>query len=94
MAGRIKWSLQATEDLQEIFSYWRRRNKSNRYGKKLNTEIKQVIKILYKYPYLGISTTDKLIRVKVFTTYKIFSNSIPKILRSSEYGIPVKIRMK
>lgn len=72
MSGRIKWSLQATEDLQEIFSYWRRRNKSNRYGKKLNTEIKQVIKILYKYPYLGISTTDNLIRVKVFKTYKIF----------------------
>lgn len=72
MAGRIKWSKQATEDLHEILTYWRSRNKSSRYSKKLYIQIIQVIKILDAHPYLGLNTTDEFVRVKIFKTYKIF----------------------
>ncbi|UJH92214.1 type II toxin-antitoxin system RelE/ParE family toxin [Antarcticibacterium sp. 1MA-6-2] len=72
MAGRIKWSKKATEDLQEILAYWRSRNKSNTYSKKLYKEIIQIIYLLDAYPYLGISTSDKFIRVKIFKSYKFF----------------------
>ncbi len=80
MAGRIKWSTQATKDIEEILSYWNNRNKSSHYSKKLYAQIKQVIKLLKAHPNLGISTTDEHIRMKIFKSYKIFyeleSNSI------------------
>ncbi len=72
MAGRIKWSIQATKDIQDILSYWNNRNKSTLYSKKLYARIKQVINLLIIHPALGTPTSDEHIRVKVFKSYKIF----------------------
>jgi len=43
MAKQVIWSLRAQNDKKEILDYWRQRNKSNAYSKKLNELLKESI---------------------------------------------------
>ena len=69
MAKQIIWSLKAQKDKREIFEYWSRRNKSNRYSKKLNQLFKDAIRLLREHPYIGKSTDDNLVRIKIVKEY-------------------------
>jgi toxin YoeB len=69
MAKQIIWSLRAQKDKREIFKYWSQRNKSNRYSKKLNQLFKEAILLLREHPYIGRSTDDNLIRIKIVKEY-------------------------
>ena len=69
MAKQIIWSLRAQKDKKEIFKYWSQRNKSNRYSKKLNQLFKEATLLLHEHPYIGRSTDDALVRIKIVKEY-------------------------
>ena len=46
MAKQVVWSLRAQADRKEILNYWRLRNKSNNYSKKLNQLFKESVRII------------------------------------------------
>jgi plasmid stabilization system protein ParE len=53
MAGRVIWSLNAERHLQDILEYWKNRNKSSVYPKKLKRMFLEMAKTLSAQPYLG-----------------------------------------
>ncbi len=69
MAKKVIWSLRAQKDKIEIFKYWSERNKSNRYSQKLNQLFKEAIQLLREHPYIGRSTDDDSIRIKIVRDY-------------------------
>ena len=71
MARQIIWSFRAQNDKKEILDYWRRRNKSDVYSKKLNALFKESIKILQDFPQIGKETYDQKVRVKIVKDYFI-----------------------
>lgn len=58
MAKQIVWSLKAQKDRKEILYYWRKRNKSNEYSKKLNGLFKEALKLISDYPEIGKITDN------------------------------------
>ena len=71
MVKQVVWSLRAQNDKKEILDYWRQRNKSNRYSKKLNELIKEAINIIAEFPHIGKSTNDNHARIKIVRDYLI-----------------------
>ncbi|MFC4759444.1 type II toxin-antitoxin system RelE/ParE family toxin [Solitalea agri] len=71
MAKQVIWSFRAQSDRKEILDYWRQRNKSTSYCKKLNQLFKESIKIIADFPKIGRSTNDFNIRVKIVKDYLI-----------------------
>jgi plasmid stabilization system protein ParE len=65
MAKQVIWSLRAQNDKKEILDYWRRRNKSDAYSKKLNELFKESIKIILDFPQIGKVTDDTKARIKI-----------------------------
>ncbi len=71
MVKQVVWTLRARDDRKEILSYWRVRNKSNVYSKKLNLLLKEAIKLICEFPQIGKQTDDKDVRVKIVKDYLI-----------------------
>jgi plasmid stabilization system protein ParE len=71
MAKQVIWSLRAQNDKKEILDYWRQRNKSNSYSKKLNELFKESIKIILDFPQIGKVTNDTKARIKIVRDYLI-----------------------
>lgn len=71
MAKQVIWSLRAQNDRKEILNYWRQRNKSNTYSKKLNELFKESIKIILYFPQIGKTTDDTKARIKIVRDYLI-----------------------
>lgn len=49
MVKQVVWSVQAQNDRKQILEYWRLRNKSNTYSKKLNQLFKDSIKLIQEF---------------------------------------------
>lgn len=64
MAKRIKWTKRALDEKFQILNYWKNRNKSNLYSKKLNKFFSDTVKLIQQYPNLGRETEDP--KVKIF----------------------------
>jgi len=71
MAKQVVWSLRAQADRKEILNYWRLRNKSNNYSKKLNQLFKESVRIITDFPQIGKSTDDTNTRIKIVKDYLI-----------------------
>ena len=71
MAKQVIWSLRAQNDKKEILDYWKQRNKSNTYSKKLNELFKESIKIILDFPQIGKVTDDTKARIKIVRDYLI-----------------------
>ena len=71
MAKQVIWSLRTQNDKKEILDYWRQRNKSNTYSKKLNELFKESIKIILDFPQIGKVTDDTKARIKIVRDYLI-----------------------
>ena len=71
MARKVIWTLRAQNDRIRIVEYWNDRNKSTAYSNKLNSLIKQTLKLLGQYPYLGKSTDIDQVRLKILKNYLI-----------------------
>lgn len=72
MAKQIIWSDRAKTDKRNILSYWRKRNKSNDYPKKLNRIFKESIYAISVSPFSGKKTNYSNAKVKIVRDYKIF----------------------
>ncbi len=69
MAKQIIWSLRAQSDRKKILEYWRNRNKSNTYSKKLDRKFREALNIIRGYPRIGKPTDDLSVRVKLVKEY-------------------------
>ena len=72
MALQVVWSIRAQSDRKEILDFWRRRNKSNTYSRKLNQLFKKSVEIIRDFPQIGKHTEDDNVRVKIVKDYLIF----------------------
>ena len=71
MAKEVVWSLCAQKERKEILEYWRLRNKSNTYSKKLNQLFKESVKLITDFPQIGKPTDDINTRIKIVRDYLI-----------------------
>jgi len=71
MAKQVVWSRRAQFDRKEILDYWRRRNKSELYSRKLNELFKEAIRIITDFPQIGKKTDDDKTRIKIVRSYLI-----------------------
>ena len=71
MARQVVWSLRAQAERKQILEYWRRRNKSNAYSRKLNQQFKESIRIIRDFPQIGKTTDDPNARIKIVRDYLI-----------------------
>lgn len=71
MVKQVIWSLRAQADRKEILDYWRKRNKSDTYSKKLNQLFEESIRIISDFPEIGRSTDDSKARIKIVRDYLI-----------------------
>ncbi|MBX2969038.1 MAG: type II toxin-antitoxin system RelE/ParE family toxin [Cyclobacteriaceae bacterium] len=69
MAKQIIWSIRAQNDRKQILEYWRNRNKSNTYSKKLDQRFREAINIIRGYSQIGKQTDDQKARIKIVKDY-------------------------
>ncbi len=71
MARKVIWSLLAHVDRKNILDYWRKRNQSDTYSKKLNRSFKEAIQLIQEYPQIGKKTNLEGVRIKIIKDYFI-----------------------
>ena len=71
MAKQVVWTLRAQDDRKKILEYWKQRNKSSTYSKKLNALFKESVKIIIDFPEIGKQTDEKKVRIKIVRDYLI-----------------------
>ena len=69
MVKQIIWSQRAQDDRKQILEYWRNRNKSNTYSKKLDKRFREALNIIRDYPQIGKQTDDQKARIKIVKDY-------------------------
>ena len=69
---KIIWSLRAKLDLFEILDFYYKRNGSKTFSIKLNFIFRKAIRMIEKYPKLGVQTDIQNIRVLIENNYAIF----------------------
>ena len=69
---RIIWSPRAKLDLFVILDFYFKRNGSKTYSIKLNENFRKALKLIGKYPKLGVQTDIPNIRVLIENNYAIF----------------------
>jgi len=72
MVKRIIWTHRAVSVFRNILEYYYLRNGSKTYSASLSKEIKDLISLLLKHPFLGRKTEIDHIRVLIKGDYKIF----------------------
>jgi plasmid stabilization system protein ParE len=80
MVRKIRWSSIAYRDFTTTLKYYRERNKSSAYSRKLVKSIDQIINLLAENPKLGRQTSDPRIRVYIIGHYKIFYEAEIEVL--------------
>jgi plasmid stabilization system protein ParE len=71
MASKIIWSPNAKADKIEILTYWKVRNQSNHYSKKLNILLKEAVNLIALTPRAGHLTIKENVRAKIVRDYLI-----------------------
>jgi len=69
---KIVWSHRAKIRLYEILDFYIERNKSKTYSTKLYRLLHKEVKILIKYPELGLKTTEDTTRGLIVDDYIIY----------------------
>ena len=69
MAKKIVWTAKAQNDRKEILLYWKERNKSLAFSKKLNQLFNDSTNSISKFPKIGKLTGYKNTRVKIVREY-------------------------
>ena len=72
MVRRIAWTKSADKIFTYILEFYIDRNGSKTHSRKLNNEVKEIINLLSKHPFLGAKTDFEDIRVLIQGDYKIF----------------------
>lgn len=71
MVKQIVWTRRAQEDRINILQYWRQRNKSDTFSKKLNELFTKAVNLIQDFPRIGRETDDKKARIKIVRNYLI-----------------------
>ncbi len=69
---KIVWSNRAKKRLYGILEFYIERNKSKSYSIKLYKLLNKEIKLLLKYPALGLKTSEESVRGLIIDTYIIY----------------------
>jgi len=69
MVKQIIWSQRAQNDRKQILEYWRQRNRSNTYSKKLDKKFREALQIIRDFPQIGKQTDDQKARIKLVKDY-------------------------
>lgn len=69
MAKRIIWSQRSQDDRRQILEYWKKRNKSSTYSKKLDKRFREALHIIRDYSQIGKQTDDQKARIKIVGAY-------------------------
>jgi len=70
--SKIVWSNRAKKRLYGILEFYIQRNKSKNYSNKLNRLLQKEVKILLKFPEIGLKTTEDTTRGLIIDDYIIF----------------------
>jgi toxin YoeB len=71
MVKKIVWSATAQNDRKEILLYWKQRNKSDSYSRKLNYLFNDAANLIAKFPKVGKPSGYNDTRIKVVRDYLI-----------------------
>lgn len=80
MAKQIVWTEQAKKDVENIFTYWNNRNKSNRYSIKLNKIIESAINTISEHPTIGRLSGYGNVRFGILKPYIIAYEEMETII--------------
>ena len=69
---KIVWSDRAKKRLFGILEFYIERNKSKSYSVKLYKLLNKEVKLLLKYPDLGLKTSEESVRGQIIDTYIIY----------------------
>jgi hypothetical protein len=69
MAKKIVWTNRADKIFSFILEFYLQRNGSKTYSRNLNKEIKEILDLLLKHPYLGVKTDLDEIRVLIYGNF-------------------------
>ena len=69
---KIVWSDRAKKRLYRILEFYIERNKSKSYSIKLYKLLNKEVKLLLKYPDLGLKTSEESVRGLIIDTYIIY----------------------
>ena len=69
---KIVWSNRAKKRLYAILEYYIERNKRKTYAIKLQKLLDKQVRLLLKYPDLGLKTTESSIRGLIIDVYIIY----------------------
>jgi plasmid stabilization system protein ParE len=73
MAGRkVIWSPQAKIDLFEILDFYYQRNGNKIYSRKLHSQLKKSVRMIQKFPKLGLKTDELNVRAIIEGHYTLF----------------------
>jgi toxin YoeB len=72
MVKRIVWTRPAEIVFTKILQFYIDRNGNKQYSRKIVSEVKGILNILKKQPFLGSPTENKDIRVFITRNYKLF----------------------
>lgn len=96
MAKKIVWSLRAQNDRKNIFSYFNKRNRSNRYSIRLNELSREATKFISDYPKTGKIAERENTGIKIvrdyLIVYKEFENEIEVLTIFNSHQDPVKLK--
>ncbi len=71
MARKVVWSPEAEQNFEDILTYWKDRNKSNNFGKKLKIEVIATTKFAAQNPMAGKPTSLNKFRSIKVNNYRI-----------------------
>ena len=80
MFREVKWSTRAILEWVEILEYWKKRNKSPAYSRKLDKLFKASFAIIVKSPEIGKPTDFPLVRIKIIRDYLIYYRIQPEYI--------------
>ena len=80
MALEIVWTENAYKHLEDILSYWDKRNGSSIYSKKLYKLFQNGLMVLSRFPDSGAKTNNTSIRKKTLRDYFVYYSFDEKIL--------------
>ncbi|MGV3527888.1 MAG: type II toxin-antitoxin system RelE/ParE family toxin [Flavisolibacter sp.] len=72
MVRQIVWSQRAQNDRKQILIYWKNRNQSSAYSRKLNALFRSTARLISQHPGIGRPTTITGVRVKLIRDYLLF----------------------
>jgi plasmid stabilization system protein ParE len=69
---KIVWSNRAIKRLYGILEFYNQRNKSKSYSNKLYQTIHNQVKVLIKFPEIGLKTTEETTRGLIVEDYIVY----------------------